>query len=160
MEFFQKVAGGWQLLDTWAGHNGDGGWVLNKTNGDLKSPIGVFTLTDAGGKLPNPGTKLPYLQSSEFVDNGKGFLGESLADAFDYVIAINYNHEPGTSPLSQNYPLGTQAGTGIWLHVDHGGPTHACVSIPQNGVKTLLTTLNPSDDPVIVMGDRTDLASD
>jgi L,D-peptidoglycan transpeptidase YkuD (ErfK/YbiS/YcfS/YnhG family) len=162
VEFFERVPGGWQLKATWAGHNGDGGWVTlaDRTAGDLKSPIGVYTLTDAGGKLPNPGTKLSYVQSASFVDYGKGFLGESLLDAFNYVIAINYNHEPGTSPESTYYPMGEAKGGGVWIHVDHGGPTHACISIPQDGVKTLLVELDPADDPVIVMGDRADLASD
>lgn len=161
VDFFTKVSTGWQLQNTWAGHNGDGGWVTlaNRTEGDLKSPIGVYTLTDAGGKLANPGTKLSYVQSASFVDYGKGFLGESLLNAFNYVIAINYNHEAGTSPESTYYPLGAAKGGGVWIHVDHGGPTHACISIPQDGVKALLVTLDPADNPVIVMGDRADLAS-
>ncbi|HEV2637328.1 MAG TPA: hypothetical protein VGX23_19405 [Actinocrinis sp.] len=159
VKFFQKVPGGWQLEDTWAGHNGDGGWILNKTDNDLRSPIGVFSLTDAGGKLPNPGTQLTYAQSTAFQDMGTSFLGESLADAYNYVLAINYNHDPGTSPLSTHYPMGADKGTEIWLHVDHGGPTRACVSIPQDGMKTLLVNLNPTEHPVIVMGDKSDLAA-
>ena len=159
-EFFEKAADGWRLEGTWLGHNGYKGWTTHKITGDLKSPIGVFALTDAGGELPKPpGTELPYQRSRRYEDDGKGFFGESLRNAFHYVIAIDYNHVPGTPPSSPDYPLGAGAGTGVWLHVDHGGPTHACVSVPQQGMETLLEKLQPADHPMIIMGDRADLAS-
>ena len=160
-ELFEKVADGWRLDDTWQGHNGYKGWTAHKISGDLKSPIGVFALTDAGGELPKPpGTGLPYQRSRRYEDDGKGFFGESLRNALHYVIAIDYNHVPGTSPLNTDYPLGAGAGTGVWLHIDHGGPTHACVSIPQQGMETLLRKLDPADHPIIIMGDGADLAAD
>jgi L,D-peptidoglycan transpeptidase YkuD (ErfK/YbiS/YcfS/YnhG family) len=153
--------GGWTAGATWHGHNGDAGWIpeAQHTAGDLRSPIGVFTLTDAGGQEPDPGTKLPYDHSVPgFVSPGTGFDGESLADAFHYVIAINYNHVAGTSPLSTDWPLGVDRGHGIWIHVDHGGPTHACISLPEPDMVTLLRTLDPAKHPVIVMGDAPALA--
>jgi hypothetical protein len=98
VDFYEKVSGGWQLADSWAGHNGDAGWTTgaDQTSGDLKSPMGVYALTDASGKLLDPGTEL----------------------------------------------------------------TQVYISIPQDGVKTLLDTLNPADDPVLMMADRADLAAD
>ena len=156
---FQKADGTWHASATWSGHNGKDGWAKAKHNNDLRSPVGVFAITDAGGKYQNPGTALPYYHSSQFVDYGTGFDGESLLNAFDYVIAINYNRVAGTSPLDGTHPLGDSPGFGVWLHVDHGGPTHACVSIPASGMVTLLQVLNPADHPVIVMGDRVDLSS-
>jgi L,D-peptidoglycan transpeptidase YkuD (ErfK/YbiS/YcfS/YnhG family) len=151
----------WIAGATWNGHNGDAGWIPadKHTAGDLRSPVGVFGLTDAGGQEANPGTKLSYDHSvSGFVSPGTGFNGESLADAFHYVIAINYNHVAGTSPLSTDWPLGIGRGHGIWIHVDHGGPTHACISIPEADMVTLLRTLDPAKHPVIVMGDAPALA--
>ncbi|MFI1071607.1 L,D-transpeptidase family protein [Streptomyces puniciscabiei] len=70
-------------------------------------PLGVHTLSDAGGLLPDPGGKLPY---------------------------------------------GPERGGGVWLHVDHGGPTHGCVSVAKVHVKELLRTLDPARHPVVVMG--------
>ncbi|MFF3514085.1 L,D-transpeptidase family protein [Streptomyces sp. NPDC002573] len=52
---------------------------------------------------------------------------------------------------------GTAAG-GIWIHVDHGGPTHACVSLSRTHMKQLLRALDPADHPVVVMGDADSLA--
>ncbi len=155
---YQWSGAGWQAGPSWPAHNALRGWTADKQQGDLRSPIGVFGLTDAGGLDPDPGTKLPYYRSSEFVAAGRGFEGEPLAGSFDYVIAINYNRKAGVSPLDTTYPLGWEKGTGVWIHVDHGGPTHACVSIPRQDIVTLLGELDPSLHPVIVMGDAADLA--
>jgi L,D-peptidoglycan transpeptidase YkuD (ErfK/YbiS/YcfS/YnhG family) len=151
---------GWSAAGpVWSAHNALRGWSADHHAGDLRSPIGVFTLTDAGGRLADPGTKLTYDHAPIGFDSpGTGFHGESLAGAFDYVIAINYNREPGTTPLDWTRPLGGSRGGGIWLHVDHGGPTHGCVSLPQSVMRTLLRTLTPAQHPVVVMGDAKALA--
>ncbi|MGC0313137.1 L,D-transpeptidase family protein [Kitasatospora acidiphila] len=151
--------GRWRPGVSWPAHNGDQGWSTDKRNGDLRSPIGVFTLSDAGGLKSDPGSKLPYHQDSDFVAGGTGFNGESLAGAFDYVVAIDYNRVTGSSPLDPREPLGTARGGGVWLHVDHGGPTHACVSIAEDHMAELVRTLDPAAHPVIVMGDTASLAT-
>lgn len=74
------------------------------------------------------------------------------------MIAINYNRKPGTSPLDWTRPLGAGRGGGIWLHVDHDGPTHGCVSIARSHMKELLLALDPDLHPVVVMGDAKSLA--
>jgi L,D-peptidoglycan transpeptidase YkuD (ErfK/YbiS/YcfS/YnhG family) len=138
----------------WPAHNALHGWTDHHRTGDLRSPIGVFTLTDAGGRLSDPGTRLTYDHAPiGFSLSGTGFHGEPLRDAFDYVIAINYNRKPGMSPRDWTRPLGQSRGGGIWLHVDHGGPTQACVSLPAPVMRTLLRTLDPALHPVVVMGD-------
>lgn len=142
----------------WPGHNARDGWTEEHHRGDLHSPIGVFTLSDAGGRLPNPGTALPYYRSDSFVIDGDGFEGEDLAGSFDYVVAIDYNRVPGRSPLDTRQPMGAARGGGIWLHVDHGGPTHGCVSLAPPDLVTLLKALDPAARPVIVMGPRDHLA--
>ena len=155
---WQRTPEGWQAGQSWPAHNGDAGWSAEHMNNDLRSPIGVFTLTDAGGLLADPGSKLPYHQGNGFHISGTGFDGESLAGAFDYVIAINYNRVPGKSPLDWTMPLGPQRGGQIWFHVDHGGPTHGCVSLPGPDMITLLQTLDPGQNPVVVMGDAGSLS--
>jgi L,D-peptidoglycan transpeptidase YkuD (ErfK/YbiS/YcfS/YnhG family) len=154
---YRRTAAGWEPGATWPAHNARNGWTDDHRINDLRSPIGVFTLTDAGGRLADPGTKLPYNQSRGFTIGGTGFKGEPLAGSFDYVIAINYNRKPGTSPLDWTRPLGAEKGGGIWLHVDHGGPTHGCVSLKQRHIKELLRTLDPEQHPVVVMGDAASL---
>ncbi|MDX3457771.1 L,D-transpeptidase family protein [Streptomyces sp. ME02-8801-2C] len=154
---YRRTGDGWIAGRTWAAHNALRGWTEEHHAGDLRSPIGVFTLSDAGGLLTDPGTKLPYDRSSAFTIGGTGFEGEPLAGSFDYVVAIDYNRRRGTSPLDWTRPLGANKGGGIWLHVDHGGPTHGCVSLAPEHMKDLLRTLDPALHPVIVMGDDTSL---
>ncbi|MFE7839373.1 hypothetical protein ACFU53_25970 [Streptomyces sp. NPDC057474] len=154
---YRRTGAGWEPGATWPAHNALKGWTDDHHAGDLRSPIGVFTLTDAGGLLADPGTKLPYDQGPAFTIGGTGFEGEPLAGSFDYVVAINYNRKPGTSPLDWTRPLGANKGGGIWLHVDHGGPTQGCVSLTQKHMKELLLALEPAQHPVIVMGDAESL---
>ena len=153
-----RTAEGWQAGPTWPARNARDGWTTHHRADDLRTPIGVFTLTDAGGRRPDPGTDLPYDHSDAFTATGTGFNGESLAGSFDYVIAIDYNREPGTSPLDWTRPLGADRGGGIWLHVDHDGPTHGCIALSETHMKQLLRRLDPAKHPVIVMGDAASLA--
>ena len=155
---WQRTPEGWQAGPNWPAHNGFAGWSVDHQDNDLRTPIGVYTLTDAGGLLADPGSKLPYHQGNGFYLSGRGLDGEPLAGAFDYVIAINYNRVPGKTPLDWTMPLGAQRGGHIWFHVDHGGPTHGCVSLPEDDLITLLRTLDPALNPVVVMGDSGSLA--
>jgi L,D-peptidoglycan transpeptidase YkuD (ErfK/YbiS/YcfS/YnhG family) len=153
------VAGWVAASPVWPAHNAARGWTDAHHTGDLRSPIGVYTLTDAGGRLADPGTRLTYDHAPiGFTVHGTGVDGEPLKGAFDYVIAINYNREPGMSPRDWTRPLGESRGGGIWLHVDHGGPTEGCVSLPAAAMRTLLRTLDPALHPVVVMGDAGSLA--
>ncbi|WP_240977798.1 L,D-transpeptidase family protein [Knoellia koreensis] len=144
---------GWVEKGSWSAHVGKSGWSANHREGDLRTPIGVFTLSDAGGRLADPGAALPYHRSNAFQAPAPspGF-GDSDIDAFDYVVAIDYNRVPGRSPLDWTRPKGMGAGGGIWLHVDRGGPTHGCVALPKAAMKLLLTELDPKRRPVVVMG--------
>jgi L,D-peptidoglycan transpeptidase YkuD (ErfK/YbiS/YcfS/YnhG family) len=146
---------GWDEVASWPGHVGRSGWAERHVEGDLRTPVGVYRISDAGGRLPSPGTKLPYHRSAAFraPESGPGF-GDSAVDAFDHVIAIDYNRVPGRSPLDRARPLGEARGGGIWLHLDHNGPTHGCVSVSRAGLRLLLRRLDPALDPVVVMGPR------
>ncbi|MFE7120814.1 L,D-transpeptidase family protein, partial [Streptomyces sp. NPDC057654] len=154
---YERTSEGWRAGASWPAHNALRGWSEKHRMGDLRSPIGVFTLTDAGGRLADPGAKLPYTRSRGFTVGGTGFADEPLAGSFDYVVAINYNRKPGTSPMDWTRPMGEDRGGGIWLHVDHGGPTHGCVSVGQDRMAELLRTLDPARKPIVVMGDAASL---
>ncbi|MEU6097142.1 L,D-transpeptidase family protein [Streptomyces sp. NPDC047079] len=142
----------WKKAGRWRGHNGREGWTVDHHEGDLRTPVGVFTLSDAGGVLDDPGTLLPY-------DQGKSYevpkaWGEAHRHDFDYVIAVDYNRVRGTPPNDPTRPNGDEKGGGIWLHLDHGDGTSACVTLPEAGMEYLLRTLDPDQYPVVVMGNR------
>ncbi|EMF29828.1 lipoprotein, partial [Streptomyces gancidicus BKS 13-15] len=154
---YRHTGTGWEAGPVWPARNALRGWTDDHWAGDLRSPIGVYTLTDAGGLLPDPGTRLPYDRSDGFAVSGTGFEGEPLEGSFDYVVAIDYNRVPGTSPLDLTRPLGADRGGGIWLHVDHDGPTQGCVSLSEQHMRDLLRALDPALHPVVVMGDAASL---
>ncbi|MCM3885404.1 L,D-transpeptidase family protein [Frankia sp. R82] len=141
------------------GRNGAEGWTEAHREGDLRSPIGVFSLTAAGGRLPNPGSAMPYEYRPSFYQTAAP-QGEPLADAFNYVVAIDYNRLPGRAPSDPNRPLGGQVGGDIWLHVDHRSPTRGCVALPQSTLVSVMRWLSPGARPMILMGDVADLSAD
>ncbi|MFI8092230.1 L,D-transpeptidase family protein [Streptomyces sp. NPDC086080] len=150
---YEHTGSGWEAGPAWPARNALRGWTDDHWAGDLRSPIGVYTLTDAGGLLPDPGTAMPYDRSDGFSVSGTGFEGEPLEGSFDYVVAIDYNRQPGTTPLDLTRPRGADRGGGIWLHVDHQGPTQGCVSLEKHHMRELLRALDPTRHPVVVMGD-------
>jgi L,D-peptidoglycan transpeptidase YkuD (ErfK/YbiS/YcfS/YnhG family) len=145
----------WKKTRSWEGHNGKKGWTTDHREGDGRSPVGVFTLSDAGGVLADPGAKLPYSGSASF--QAPRYWAKSHWHDFDYVIAIDYNRVKGTSPIDPTRPEGQSKGGSIWLHMDHGSGTSACVSLSRSGMEYLLRTLDPAQHPVIVMGDKAEL---
>ena len=152
---YTKAGSTWDLTSSWEGHNGKKGWSADHREGDKRSPVGVFTLTDAGGALADPGARLPYTQSGSF--QAPRYWAESHWHDFDYVIAIDYNRVKGTPPNDPTRPEGEEKGGGIWLHMDHGSGTSACVSLSRQAMEYLLRTLDPDRHPVVVMGDRAGL---
>ncbi|MFF0013535.1 hypothetical protein [Streptomyces sp. NPDC005374] len=146
---------GWDRVRGWPAHNGKKGWTTDHHEGDKRSPVGVFTLSDAGGVLPDPGARLPYTRSAAIA--APRWWPESYWHDFDYVVAIDYNRVEGTPPNDTTRPEGYAKGGGIWLHMDHGSGTSACVSVSRSAMVYLLRALDPDRHPVVVMGDRADL---
>jgi L,D-peptidoglycan transpeptidase YkuD (ErfK/YbiS/YcfS/YnhG family) len=152
---YTKNGSHWERTRSWPAHNGKKGWTADHHEGDLRSPIGVFTLSDAGGVLDDPGARLPYTQDASF--EAPREWARSHWHDFDYVIAIDYNRVTGTAPDDPERPQGDEKGGGIWLHLDHGSGTSACISVSKSAMRYLLRTLDPDLHPVMVMGDRAGL---
>ncbi|MFI2204848.1 hypothetical protein ACH47Z_29480 [Streptomyces sp. NPDC020192] len=152
---YTKEGPEWRRVARWAGHNGRNGWTTEHRSGDERSPVGVFGLSDAGGVLDDPGSLLPYDQDENAY--APTIDTEAYEHVFDYVIAIDYNRLPGTPPHDPTRPDGQDKGGGVWLHLDHGDGTAACVSVPEEAMEFLLRTLDPARHPVMVMGDRKEL---
>ncbi|WP_432172374.1 L,D-transpeptidase family protein [Streptomyces sp. Tue6028] len=152
---YTKSGSTWEKTRSWPAHNGKKGWTVDHHEGDNRSPVGVFTLSDAGGVLADPGARLPYTRSPSFA--APRYWAKSHWHDFDYVIAIDYNRVKGTAPNDPTRPEGQSKGGGIWLHMDHGSGTSACVSVSRPAMEYLLRTLDPHRHPVVVMGDEADL---
>ncbi|MFJ9821636.1 hypothetical protein ACIRU3_41610 [Streptomyces sp. NPDC101151] len=153
---YTRHGAGWRTVGDWPAHNGRHGWTTDHRMGDQRSPMGVFTLSDAGGVLADPGAGLPYDHDGAAYAPPAGWDAAHQHD-FDYVIAIDYNRVRGTPPRDATRPQGADKGGGIWLHLDHGSGTSACISVSKEVMAFLLRTLDPARHPVVVMGDREDL---
>ncbi len=127
----------------------------------FRTPVGTFALDQAFGRRPNPGTKMPYFQTSDqdwwdedpdsptYNMHTHGLASpspdaENLYDSgpiYDYAvnIAVNPQRIPGRS-------------SGIFLHVSDGDPTWGCVAIGPDPMRSVLTWLDPAASPHITVG--------
>ena len=152
LSFYQFEDDEWTKLKTFSTHNGSNGWLEDRHEGDRTTPIGVFTLSDAGGFEPDPGTELPYTQDDNLPSSATVAYGPDYASVFDYIIAIDYNRAPGNPPTDTTRPMGWDKGGGIWLHLDHDSGTNGCVTLQEADLKWILRTIDPDAHPRIAMG--------
>jgi L,D-peptidoglycan transpeptidase YkuD (ErfK/YbiS/YcfS/YnhG family) len=158
---WERSGGGWRLVagpyGVFVGANGVGA----AQEGRATTPAGTFPLTEAFGRLPNPGTAMPYFQSDtlDWWDGNSssptynthvrrttspGGASENLYRAgavYDYAVNIGYNlaRVPG-------------AGSAYFLHVANGQPTAGCVSMDRNALVGILRWLRPDAQPQIIIG--------
>lgn len=151
---YERSDAGWSLItpDTRA-HLGYGGLSDRHHEGDGTTPIGNFGFVYAFGSQPDPGSALgyhPIVQGSCWGGSGAGSEynrwrqlprcapnDEDLVaygtHAYRYAAVIDYNYAAQTPG----------AGSAIFLHVDTGGSTAGCVSVPEPAVVQLLKWLRP-----------------
>lgn len=158
LSLWERDGDGWERTAQMTGRNGANGWKEDRREGDRTTPAGVFTLSDAGGYLEDPGSQLPYYRDEGLRSGAESVYGDGYANVFDYVIAIDYNRKTGVAPTENTRPQGWDAGGKIWLHVEHGSPTRGCVALDEEDMRMLLTTLDPDAAPHIAMGSQEFLA--
>lgn len=157
LSFYEFDDEKWTKRKTFDTHNGSNGWLADRQEGDKTTPIGVFTLSDAGGYRQDPGTKLPYTQDDSLPSSATVAYGPEYSRVFDYIIAIDYNRKPGTPPTDKTRPMGWDKGGGIWLHLDHDSGTNGCVTLSEKDLKWILENIDPDSHPRIAMGPESEL---
>ncbi|MBQ7168658.1 MAG: L,D-transpeptidase family protein [Synergistaceae bacterium] len=149
--FHEKDSSGtWREIVSCPAYIGKKGWGKSR-EGDMKSPAGVYTFTEAFGILPDPGCEMGYLQ----VDGSHYWVGDSnsgryntmvstreydsfsrkdsehITDyetAYKYCLNISYN-ESGTPGR----------GSAIFLHCQTKNHfTAGCVAIPEDDMREVL----------------------
>ena len=139
-------------LGPYYGHVGINGVSWSKHEGDLKTPAGTFPLRGGFGIYGNPGLGRSWFvvdSHDVWVDdsgsslynthqrtpaNGRWSSAESLlkSPAYTYAQVIGYN-EARTPGL----------GSAIFFHVDTGGGTAGCVSLPSGALLTVMRWEGP-----------------
>jgi L,D-peptidoglycan transpeptidase YkuD (ErfK/YbiS/YcfS/YnhG family) len=162
--FVQVVA-----TKAWVGANGFSNG-RTRHQGSLTTPTGTYSMTEAFGIQPNPGTALPYHQVEKgdwwvedntsryynslrnerlggFHPTRRGVNGsERLLDyhgQYAHVVVLNFNRPPDRRVHKR--------GAGIFLHVKSPkGATAGCISISKSELRLLMSYLQVGDRISIV----------
>jgi L,D-peptidoglycan transpeptidase YkuD (ErfK/YbiS/YcfS/YnhG family) len=171
LEAFTKVNGGWQpAFGAMAARVGANGFADRKTEGDKKTPTGVYSF---GGTMygiaGNPGVRYGYhrLVADDWWNENPATPGYNsfahgpnpggasealweITPQYRYFAVINYN-----IPVVKADP---PRGSGIFLHVMvQGRATAGCVSLAESDLLKVLRWLDPGAAPRIVMAPRSAL---
>lgn len=169
---YEKVNGQWKYVwkDLYA-VTGIKGMSYNRHEGDMTSPAGIFTLTQAFGIAANPGTKMPY----RIVQGDDWWAGDSLNPAtyntwqkapstgwresesehlidipvYKYAMIIDFNTE--------RIPY---KGSAIFFHIAPytGGGTAGCIGLKESDLVGILKWINPAMNPKIIICPEADLS--
>ena len=166
LQAWERTSGGWSPFGpSITAHVGNSGITPNERESLTASPMGSFSLTEAFGRLPDPGTRLPYTQTNPnswwisqpgpmyntyqscmaqcpFNTGSPNARLYYVSPQYNLAVVIDYNR----NPVRQG------AGSGIFLHVTSGRPTAGCVSIPMPQLVQLMRWLNPTKHPRIMIG--------
>jgi len=139
-----------------------------KTEGDGKSPAGVFTLDRAFGvasRLPDDARGFPYLHTEPTtycVEDLRSDRYNQIIDATDVHRATWEKWSELKRPdglfdwgiiVAQNQPEPVRgAGSCVFLHIWRGPhiPTAGCTAMPRDEMELILRWLDPSRKPVLV----------
>jgi len=166
LQRWTKSASGWSAVGApVVAHVGRLGVTAHEREGIAATPIGSFTLTQAFGRLPNPGTALPYFRTTprdwwisqpgplynthqqcagecDFAQHSPNTQLMYVDPQYNLGIVIDYNRDPVVQG----------AGSGVFLHVTRGLPTAGCISIAQPDLVQVMRWLKPSAHPHILVG--------
>ena len=171
LQMWNKADGGWDPVGpSVTADIGRNGMTAHESEGAKAAPIGSFTLTQAFGKDSDPGTALPYFQTTPddwwisepgplynahqncasdcAFNTASGNPNEHLyyeTPYYNYAVVIDYN-TANAGPVVQG------AGSAFFLHVTTGKPTLGCVAIPTSALLPLMRWLDPADHPRILIG--------
>ncbi len=166
LQAWDKTAGGWVRHGPASmAYLGDHGMTARPSESLSATPVGSFPITQAFGRVADPGTRLPYFRTSAsdwWVTDARSAyynthyrcsahcpfdigLGENLYRAghlYTYAVVIDYNRRP----------VVRGAGSAFFLHVTEYKPTTGCVSIPWVDLVSIMRWLTPSAHPRIILG--------
>jgi L,D-peptidoglycan transpeptidase YkuD (ErfK/YbiS/YcfS/YnhG family) len=141
-------------------HNGCESWKIriDRIEGDMRTPIGVYSIPWAFGTARNPGTKLNYknIDSNTYYDGQYGsptyntlVEGKPNDNEYEYMDIMPYRYGSLI-----NFNSGGQPGKGnaVFLHCSTAsGYTSGCVSINSEHMVRVLRWLDPGQNPLIII---------
>lgn len=158
LDVYQRTAAGWQPvaagIDAWIGANG---MAPQTHDGQMKTPMGVFTLDFAFGTAENPGGGLQYVQ----VGDNHWWDGDMKSPTYNTMQVCEkaqcpFNTDPASGTENLDIPQYVHAvvmgvnkarvpgnGGAFFLHATDGGPTAGCVAIDDDALVKIMQWLKP-----------------
>jgi L,D-peptidoglycan transpeptidase YkuD (ErfK/YbiS/YcfS/YnhG family) len=146
-------------------HLGSAGLTSHPSEEVSATPIGSFGLSRAFGALANPGTGLPYHQTTaaDWWISQEGPLYNTLqtcssscaftqGDPNEHLAAIRPQYNYAVVMDVNTSPVVADGGSAFFLHVTDGTPTAGCVAIPQANLTAIMQWLTPGASPRILIG--------
>lgn len=149
--FHEKDSSGtWREIVSCHAYVGKKGWGKTR-EGDMKTPVGVYTFTEVFGILEDPGCQMGYLQ----VDDSHYWVGDSNSDRYNTMVSTrdydSFDRKESEHiidyELAYKYCLniswnsdGTPGkGSAIFLHCQTKNHfTGGCVAIPEGEMREVL----------------------
>lgn len=173
IEAYEKTSGVWiKSLPSMNAVIGKNGFSLNKKEGDLKTPAGIFRVGTAFGIVDKPSdVKLSYKKtskndywvddvSSQDYNNWVEYEGDPYSKwksferlkitSYKLAFVIEYNMNPVVKGR----------GSAIFLHIWQGSntSTKGCTALSEANISKLLGWIDPDKNPIIIQGTNAMLA--
>jgi len=172
---WQRAGTCWQLAaGPWSGFIGYNGFSDRKHEGDGTTPTGIYGFGPVVyGNDADPGVHETYhlLVCGDWWDEDPS---SAQYNTFQHVqqCGTTPNWSTGSEALwtekapypsfavidYNTDPVVNGAGSAIFLHASTGGSTAGCVSVPLSDLDWFLRWMEPSQDPLIVMGPASEIA--
>jgi len=170
----ERAGGGWALkgapLSASVGRHGFAAPGA-KREGDGKTPSGIYPLESVFGYAPSADSLMPYRQCTSedlWVDDPDApdyntwvKKGETRAASFEQMLLPDSRYRHGIIIGYNRQPVVKGAGSAIFVHAwtREGRSTAGCVSLDEAELVRVIGWLDPARNPMILMGDRGDLAA-
>ena len=171
---WQKSGTCWQLASgPWSGFIGYNGMTDDKREGDGKTPTGIYGFGPViYGNAANPGVHETYQpldcgdwwdeDSSSptyntFQDLSCGDTNPPFANGSSEKLWEETTAYPSFAVIDYNTARVPGKGSAIFLHASLGHGTAGCVSVPLSDLDWFLRWMQPSQDPLIVMGPASEI---
>lgn len=167
VEAFEKTSSGWvRSLPSMDAVIGECGFSLNKKEGDLKAPAGIFRIGTAFGTVDKPSNvNLRYKKTSkndywiddvtsEDYNNWVEYEGNPYSrwKSFERLKITNYKL---AFVIEYNMnPVVKGRGSAIFFHVWKGSEvsTRGCSAISETNITELLNWIDPQKNPIVIQG--------
>jgi L,D-peptidoglycan transpeptidase YkuD (ErfK/YbiS/YcfS/YnhG family) len=158
VDVFQRDATGWQPLRAGIpAHVGANGFAAETHDGNMKTPLGIYTLDFAFGTAPNPGGGLQYVQ----VGPDHWWDGDMKSPTYNTMQVCEraqcpFDTSPDSGTENLDIPQYKHAvvmgvnkarvpgnGGAFFMHTTDGGPTAGCVALDDGTLVEIMRWLQP-----------------